>query len=288
MSLAQVLAGLGAAVEDGAVAGGADDVMLQGALTPLALGPQGSELALQGIDCAHRPQVRLAFLRGAGMHDVWQACKDDDRPGLHDPKDAKPRSAPYSSLPAIAHCRHEPGAGKKAAALQGPAPCWAGTLPATGWYPRLDPATMCVPQLTLCWQCSHRVASPAASGDLQDMHISRTLANFMMPPMARLGVLMVMLRVWSPAPHKTSTQDAELAVPLVLPPPCSACTEAKVAAACNCNLHSTGHRLCLCHPSSNHNLFSSPGIVWQDTHQVLQLQTSHRPAHHAADPWGCA
>ena len=214
--------------------------MLQGALTPLALGPQGPELALQGIDCAHRPQVRLAFLRGAGMHDVWQACKDDDRPGLHDPKDAKPQSAPYSSLPAIAHCRHEPGAGKKAAALQGPAPCWAGALAATGWHPRLDPATMCVPQLTLCWQCSHRVASPAASGDLQDMHISRTLANFMMPPMARLGVLMVMLRVWSPAPHKTSTQDAELAVPLVLPPPCSACTEAK--SCCSMQLQAPQHR----------------------------------------------
>ena len=29
--------------------------------------------------------------------------------------------------------------------------------------------------------------------------MSRTLANFMMPPCARLGVLMVMLRVWSPA-----------------------------------------------------------------------------------------
>ena len=53
--------------------------------------------------------------------------------------------------------------------------------------------------LTLCWQCSHRVVSPAARGDLQFMHISRTLANFMMPPCARLGVLMVMLRVWSPA-----------------------------------------------------------------------------------------
>ena len=49
--------------------------------------------------------------------------------------------------------------------------------------------------LTLSLQCLHRVVSSGPKRDLQDIHISCTLANFIMPPTARLGVDIVMLRV---------------------------------------------------------------------------------------------
>ena len=51
----------------------------------------------------------------------------------------------------------------------------------------------------LSLQCLHRMVSLPSRTDLQDMHMSRFLANFMMPPSAKLGVDSVMLLVWSPA-----------------------------------------------------------------------------------------
>ena len=49
MGLLEVLSGLCAAVEDGAVARGADDVLLQAALAALALRPQLGKCPLQRI-----------------------------------------------------------------------------------------------------------------------------------------------------------------------------------------------------------------------------------------------
>ena len=52
-----------AAVEDGAIAGGAEHVLVQGALTPLALRPQRRELALQLIHIRQGPLVKLRLLQ---------------------------------------------------------------------------------------------------------------------------------------------------------------------------------------------------------------------------------
>lgn len=54
-----------AAVEDGAVAGGAEHILVQGSLASLALRPQRGKLLLQLVHRAQRPLVNLHLLHGS-------------------------------------------------------------------------------------------------------------------------------------------------------------------------------------------------------------------------------
>lgn len=72
LRLAQLLLHLHAAVEDGAVPGGAQHILVQAALAALALRPQGAELRLEVVDAQQRALVDLPLLRCGAAGVGWQ------------------------------------------------------------------------------------------------------------------------------------------------------------------------------------------------------------------------
>lgn len=63
MTFCEILLNFLASVEDGTVAGCAQNILMQATLAPLALGPKGTEGELKVIHCAECLLVHSAFLQ---------------------------------------------------------------------------------------------------------------------------------------------------------------------------------------------------------------------------------
>ena len=70
MTLCEILLNFFAPIENGTVTGGAQNILMQATLAPLALGPEGTEGELKVIHCAECFLVHSAFLQPETMCDV--------------------------------------------------------------------------------------------------------------------------------------------------------------------------------------------------------------------------